>query len=428
MFYIYVFFYLQEGKKQNSFNDSDDSTSDDSENETPEGIYYDAISAVTHHGNKSEWKEANVTLIGNNYSPKFGKYSYENVTELDKYSTARTVPYSEFVKTLTEEEKNEGAPNLIINENDTEIKDIQGCVDPRLLLDLKDRENTTKDTQDSVDPQLSSNLKDCENGIKTEEKQLSSYLPDHGIAEVTKEKEDNSRPVSVKEISQRFELEDENTQNSSSLYCLAKPLDHTGSDQYYLAQQVDEDEDDDYVKAIKVDTSLIPKPVTRQIYQYDPPWNDEFPSVMVTKKKIQDEIYTTEGQGQTSINQDKDCTTEGQGQGEASIKPDEKEDELYVEVPIESSFNSNFEASGKYNHLFEGSVSVEPKTSNMYGEYSPSQSKDSDKGNKGKIINVNAWLNLPHYLCLSRLPSQDLDFQHHMSWGFFFCVQLVHLW
>jgi hypothetical protein len=47
-------------------------------------------------------------------------------------------------------------------------------------------------------------LKDCDNGIKTEEKQLSSYLPDHGIAEVTKEKEDNSRPVSVKEISLTF--------------------------------------------------------------------------------------------------------------------------------------------------------------------------------------------------------------------------------
>jgi len=134
---------------------------------------------MPHHGNESEWKEANVTLIGNNYSPVLSKNSYETVTELDKYFTARTLSldYSNFVKTLTEEEKNEGAPNLIICENGTEIKDIQGCVDPRLLLDLKDRENTTKDTQDSVDPQLSSDLKDCENNIKTEEKQLSSYLP-----------------------------------------------------------------------------------------------------------------------------------------------------------------------------------------------------------------------------------------------------------
>jgi hypothetical protein len=40
-------------------------------NDISEGIYYDAISAVGHHGNNSEWKEANVTLIGNN--------SYENV-------------------------------------------------------------------------------------------------------------------------------------------------------------------------------------------------------------------------------------------------------------------------------------------------------------------------------------------------------------
>ena len=349
----------------------------------------------------------------------------------DKYSTARTTlssDYSEFVKTLTEEEKNEGAPNLIISENGTEIKERQGFVDPRLLLDLKDcenitketqdsvdtrllinlkdRENTTKDTHDSVDPQLSSDLKDCDNGIKTEEKQLSSYLPDHGIAEVTKEKEDNSRPVSVKEISQRFKLEDKNTQNSSSLYCFAKPLNHTGSDQYCL-EQVDEDEDDDYVKPNKVDTSLVWKPVTRQKYKYDPPWNNEFPVVMVTEKKNQDKDYTTESQGQASIKQNKDYTREGQGQtsiksqGQSSIKPYEKEDELYIEVPIESSLNSNFEASGKYNHLFEGSVSEEPKMSNIYGEYSPSQNKECDKGNEGKIINVNTWLNLPHFLCLS---------------------------
>ena len=354
------------------------------------------------------------------------------------------------MKTLTEEEKNEGAPNLIISENGTEIKERQGCVDPRLLLDLKDcenitketqdsvdtrllinlkdRENTTKDTHDSVDPQLSSDLKDCDNGIKTEEKQLSSYLPDHGIAEVTKEKEDNSRPVSVKEISQRFKLEDKNTQNSSSLYCFAKPLNHTGSDQYCL-EQVDEDEDDDYVKPNKVDTSLVWKPVTRQKYKYDPPWNNEFPVVMVTEKKNQDKDYTTEsqGRGQASIKQNKDYTTESQGQGrgqasikqnkdytregqgqtsiksqgQSSIKPYEKEDELYIEVPIESSLNSNFEASGKYNHLFEGSVSEKPKMSNIYGEYSPSQNKECDKGNEGKIINVNTWLNLPHFLCLS---------------------------
>ena len=329
----------------------------------------------------------------------------------DKYSTARTTlssDYSEFVKTLTEEEKNEGAPNLIISENGTEIKERQDSVDTRLLINLKDRENTTKDTHDSVDPQLSSDLKDCDNGIKTEEKQLSSYLPDHGIAEVTKEKEDNSRPVSVKEISQRFKLEDKNTQNSSSLYCFAKPLNHTGSDQYCL-EQVDEDEGDDYVKPNKVDTSLVWKPVTRQKYKYDPPWNNEFPVVMVTEKKNQDKDYTTEsqGRGQASIKQNKDYTREGQGQtiiksqGQSSIKPYEKEDELYIEVPIESSLNSNFEASGKYNHLFEGSVSEEPKMSNIYGEYSPSQNKECDKGNEGKIINVNTWLNLPHFLCLS---------------------------
>ena len=345
----------------------------------------------------------------------------------DKYSTARTTlssDYSEFVKTLTEEEKNEGAPNLIISENGTEIKERQDSVDTRLLINLKDRENTTKDTHDSVDPQLSSDLKDCDNGIKTEEKQLSSYLPDHGIAEVTKEKEDNSRPVSVKEISQRFKLEDKNTQNSSSLYCFAKPLNHTGSDQYCL-EQVDEDEGDDYVKPNKVDTSLVWKPVTRQKYKYDPPWNNEFPVVMVTEKKNQDKDYTTESQGQASIKQNKDYTTESQGrgqasikqnkdytregqgqtsiksQGQSSIKPYEKEDELYIEVPIESSLNSNFEASGKYNHLFEGSVSEEPKMSNIYGEYSPSQNKECDKGNEGKIINVNTWLNLPHFLCLS---------------------------
>ena len=214
---------------------------------------------MPHHGNESEWKEANVTLIGNNYSPVLSKNSYETVTELDKYSTARTLG---------------------------------------------------------------------------------------------------------------------------------------------------EDKDDDYVKAIIVDTSLV-----RQIYKYDTPWNDEFPVVMVTETKNQ------EDQGKASI----------KGQGEASIKPDEKEDELYSEVPIEINLNSSSDESGEYIYLFEGSVSAEPKMSNMYGGYSPSQNNESDKGNEGKIINVNAWLNLPHFLCLSRLPSQDLDFKHHMLW-FFFCVQRVHLW
>ncbi|XP_063410363.1 rho guanine nucleotide exchange factor 10-like protein [Mytilus trossulus] len=158
--------------------------------------------------------------------------------------------------------------------------------------------------------------------------------------------------VSVKELSKKFKVEDD----TGGTYCLAKPV-KLDTDQYCLAKPVTEDPDGEgYIKANKVNKSLVRKPAK---YKYDPPWNNEFPMVMVPGKVDQDE---------QKISQKK-----------TKLVQREEQNEVFTEVKPDFVTSGELGRSGKYNHLFEGSVSEEPAMSNLYGIYTSPPEEETDQ-------------------------------------------------
>ncbi|XP_076085597.1 rho guanine nucleotide exchange factor 10-like protein [Mytilus galloprovincialis] len=159
--------------------------------------------------------------------------------------------------------------------------------------------------------------------------------------------------VSVKELSKKFKVEDD----TRGTYCLAKPL-KLDSDQYCLAKPVTEDPDGEgYIKANKVNKSLVRKPAK---YKYDPPWNSEFPMVMVPGKVDQGEQKKT-------------------SQKKTELVQGDEQNEVFTEVKPDFVTSGELERSGKYNHLFEGSVSEEPVMSNLYGIYTSPPEEETDQ-------------------------------------------------
>ena len=159
--------------------------------------------------------------------------------------------------------------------------------------------------------------------------------------------------VSVKELSKKFKVEDD----TGGTYCLAKPL-KLDTDQYCLAKPVTEDPDGEgYIKANKVNKSLVRKPAK---YKYDPPWNSEFPMVMVPGKVDQGEQKKT-------------------SQKKTELVQGDEQNEVFTEVKPDFVTSGELERSGKYNHLFEGSVSEEPVMSNLYGIYTSPPEEETDQ-------------------------------------------------
>ncbi|XP_052082566.1 rho guanine nucleotide exchange factor 10-like isoform X2 [Mytilus californianus] len=319
--------------------ESDGKMQDDSDDDTVSGIYYDAISTTSA-----------LDLTDDSTEPD-SPWNVEGVTVSDHIQRDF---FEASVETVKEETDLEGLIELKITDEDLEEALKQS--------DSPEQSNIVKQSDYANETEQSDYIKQQSDSKLLTEQSNVVKKPDYtNVAEqsdLVKQQSDSVRSkknsfgqvgakeqtskVSVKELSKKFKVEEE----TGGTYCLAKPL-KLDSDQYCLAKPVTEDpEVEGYIKANKVNKSFVRKPAK---YKYDPPWNSEFPMVMVPGKVDQGEQKTF--------------------QKKTELVQGDEQNEVLTEVKSDLVTSGELGESGKYNHLFEGSVSEEPEMSNLYGIY-----------------------------------------------------------